>query len=88
MDQEDLKDMILQLFYRNPNTSPKVYINNAAQHSENLMGLTAATMCIMREGDKSLKVTGQDENGVLLSVDEDVVNIEELKLKWENESNG
>ncbi len=84
MNQEDLKNMILQLFHQNPNTSPKIYINNAGQHSNELMTMTAAAICIMREGDKSLKVTGQDKNGVLLSVNEDVVDIEKLKLKWES----
>ena len=65
--KDDVKEGIIQFFEENPNSSPAVIINNAIQISNEMVGLVAALICVMRN-EYSLIVTGKDEYGVLLSL--------------------
>jgi hypothetical protein len=64
-----IKGVILEYVKENPNTSPKYIIDTLVSHGLD-PGLIAGIICVMRESDKSLIVTGKDDNGVLLSVTE------------------
>lgn len=68
--KEDLEEVIKEYFINYPNTSPLIVINKLNVISVELGGMATAQICIMREWDKTLIVTGQDGNGVLLSYTE------------------
>ena len=84
MDTKELKKALIEIFRKNPNTSPKKYIDILSCLSEDLTCMAAAAICIMRELDKTLVVTGMDKNGVLLSVNEKAVSLNN-KGKYCNE---
>jgi len=72
--KEDVKEGIIQYFEENPNTSPVIILDLSNQISYEFMGIVAAQICIMRESDKSLIVTGQDESGgILLSLSQKLI---------------
>ena len=65
--KEDLKEVIEKYFTEFPNSSPSIIIRRLSNLSPELGGIAAAQICLMREDDKTLIITGEDENGVLLS---------------------
>lgn len=66
-NREKIISALLNHFENNPNTSPLIPIKNMP-----LNGVTAAEICILRD-DEKLVVTGENENGVLLSVNRDKI---------------
>jgi len=70
--KEDIKEGIIQFFEETPNSSPSIILNNANEISNELMGIVAAQICIMR-GEYSLIVTGENKDGVLLSLSQEVI---------------
>jgi len=64
-EMEEFYEGFLAYFQENPNTSPLKIINECEGHFP--PGFVAGVICVLRESGK-LTVTGDDDNGVLLSV--------------------
>ena len=66
LTQDVFKRIIVQCFRNRPNSSPAVLIQAIPNN-----GLTAGAICVLRECENVLELTGIDKNGfALLSVNE------------------
>ena len=64
----NLEEVILLIFEKHPDTSPLTVISFMEQNFELKEGVTAAQISVLRDEGK-LTVSGQDENGVLLRLE-------------------
>lgn len=82
MTREELKQMIIEHFRANPNTSAKPIIQAGDDMGAGVRGQIAGLICVLRDSNV-LQVTGGTMRDVFLTVDKTKLVQDEVNKKWE-----